>query len=204
MTQRIPSNQPLACQCFIHDNRTFSPLPGAVAISTECVQGYTVLLSSIYWAGRIPMETGPSPLPQVTCPAIPPNPPPVDDGGYTEWVRQSRFNDSANGISVGFDPVDVVPGDNGVIPGGGAPVICYNTSNVSELVVYVPTGEFTVDVCTRGYCRGDAQSSWFLSDVSFPCIENREGVLCGQCKEGFAVTVYATVSNAHSYFCSCM
>ena len=194
VTQRIPTGQPLACQCFIDRNR-ISLIPGGDATTTQCIQGYTVLISSVYWAGLIPMETGSSPLPEVPCPPVPSSPPPVDDGGYSDWVRTSRFTDATNGNSGGFDPVDVVPGENGVIPGGGAPVVCYVTRNVSELIEYRPQGEFTVDVCTRGYCRGDARSAWFLSDVDYPCIENREGVLCGQCKEGFAVTVYTTVSH---------
>ena len=139
------------------------------------------------------MGTNPSPLPTEPCPELPINFIPIDDKNYSIWISQSRRIDASNGISAGFDPLDVVPYQNGATPGGGAPVVCYDTRNVSELIEYKPPGEFTVGICTRGYCRGDAESMWFLSDVDFPCIDNREGVLCGQCSHGYAVTLYTTV-----------
>ncbi len=195
VTQRIPSDQPLACQCFTLNDVVEQRYKSNFLDDTTCIQGYTVELSSLYWAGYIPMATGPSPLLIEPCPEPPIDPTPIDDSNYTIWVRESRRIDSSNGISAGFDPVDVVPYQNGATPGGDAPVVCFNTRNASELVQYKPpNGEFTADICTRGYCRGDADSAWFLSDIDYPCIDNREGVLCGQCKPGFAVTIYTTVS----------
>ena len=96
-------------------------------------------------------------------------------------------------IKYQFQSVDVVPFE-GVVPGGGAPVKCYQGYNVSQLVDYVPPGEFSVEFCTRGYCRGNPLTTWYLADVNYPCAENREGLLCGQCKPGYAVTFYSTVS----------
>lgn len=207
VTQRIPTDQPLACQCFIYNQKVMDRFRSSaqdpsvqnqsrsdLLATSNCIQGYTVQLNSLYWAGCISMATSPSPLPVTTCLKNPENPQPIDDRNYTVWIRESRRIDASNGVSSGFDPLDVVLYENGAIPGGGAPIICFDTRNVSELVDYRPPGEFTVDICTRGYCRGDSQSSWFLSDVGFPCIEDREGVLCGQCKAGFAVTIYTTVS----------
>ena len=85
--------------------------------------------------------------------------------------------------------------EGGIVPGRGAPVKCYQGSNVSELVDYIPPGKFSIKFCTRGYCRGNPLSSWNLADVDYPCRENREGPLCGQCKSGYAVTLYSTVSS---------
>ena len=202
ITQRIPTDQPLACQCLINDNSDITAsdnanIPAAAqstALSIHCVRGYTVELTSLLWVGLIPVATSSPALPVVDCPSVPLNPPPIDDGNYTMFIRQSRRTDSANGLQTSFDPVDVIPYEDGIIPGGGAPVICYSSMNVSELVNYEPPGDLAVNLCTRGYCRGDARSLWYLADVNYPCVENREGVLCGQCKPGFAVTLYTTVS----------
>lgn len=73
---------------------------------------------------------------------------------------------------------------------------CFRGSNVSELVEFneMSDSEFSVELCTRGYCRGDIRDSWYLVDNDFPCVEHREGPLCGQCKPGFALTLYSTVS----------
>ena len=93
-------------------------------------------------------------------------------------------------------PVDVVAYPGGVIPGGGAAVTCFNTSNVSSLVEFDATddGEFAIEFCTRGYCRGGPEDSWFLVDSDYPCIEHRQGVLCGQCEPGYSITMTSTVS----------
>ena len=95
--------------------------------------------------------------------------------------------------SASFDPLDVIPYADGLIPGGGAPVYCFNSTNVSELVDFRQAGEFSIEVCSRGYCRGDLRDSWFVANVDFPCVDNRQGPLCGQCKPGYAVTLYSTV-----------
>ena len=81
----------------------------------------------------------------------------------------------------------------GVHPGGRTPITCYRGNDVSALVRYKPAGEFTTEFCTRGYCRGDIRNSWVLSDVDYPCIVTREGLLCGKCREGYALTSYYTV-----------
>ena len=60
----------------------------------------------------------------------------------------------------------------GIVPGGGAPVKCYQDNNVSELVDYIPLGEFSIEFRTRGYCHGNPLSSWNLADVDYPCREN--------------------------------
>ena len=47
----------------------------------------------------------------------------------------------------------------------------YQDNNVSELVDYIPLGEFSIKFCTRGYCRRNL-SSWNLANVDYPCREN--------------------------------
>lgn len=194
ITQRIPTDQPLACQCLVNDNSEIIDTAQVTTLSIHCVRGYTVVLSSLLWVGLLPTATTSPALPVVDCPSLPLNPVPIDDGNYTMFISQSRMIDNENGLQTSFDPVDVIPYEDGIIPGGGAPVICYNSKNVSELVNYEPPGELTVNLCTRGYCLGDARLLWYVADVNYPCVENREGVLCGQCKPGFAVTLYTTVS----------
>ena len=73
---------------------------------------------------------------------------------------------------------------------------CFRGSNVSELVAFneMADSEFSIELCTRGYCRGDIRDDWYLVDDDYPCVEHREGPLCGQCKPGFALTLYSTVS----------
>jgi len=82
-----------------------------------------------------------------------------------------------------------------------APVKCYQGNNVSELVDYIPLEEFSIKFCTRGYCRGNPLSSWNLANVDYPCRENREGPLCGQCKLRYTVTLYSTVSSKVQDLC---
>ena len=203
-TQRIPVNQPLACQCFSSESVTTRFLTRVLDTPHRCIAGYTVSLNSILWAGRIPVldsesNTAPPPV-TIPCPVLPVNSTPVHDP-LTEWVMRNREinalssqnNGTGTSSSINSNPVDVVPFE-GVVPGGGAPVKCYQGYNVSQLVDYVPPGEFSVEFCTRGYCRGNPLTTWYLADVNYPCAENREGPLCGQCKPGYAVTLYSTVS----------
>lgn len=191
-TQRIPADQPLACNCL---NETGAPdvtshlNPQALAISHTCIRGYTVQLNSILWAGLLPHHSS-APLhpPTVPCPEIPPDPMPVTSR-LTTFILEARANQTD---SLLFDPVDVVTYEQGVHPGGRGPIRCFQ-GNISELVVYKADGEFTVEFCTRGYCRGDLLSSWFTADEDYPCIAERRGVLCGQCRSGYALTTYSTV-----------
>ena len=201
-TQRIPINQPLACQCFKNGNVSIRFLSRVEEVPHRCIAGYTVSLNSILWAGRIPVldsEPNTSPPTTIPCPVPPVNSTPIHNR-LTEWVMRNREinamssqNGTRTSSSINSNPVDVVPFE-GVVPGGGAPVKCYQGYNVSQLVDYVPPGEFSVEFCTRGYCRGNPLTTWYLADVNYPCAENREGPLCGQCKPGYAVTLYSTVS----------
>ena len=186
-TQRIPEDQPLACNCLNETGNVTSYLnPQTSAISHTCIRGYTIELNSILWAGLVPHhDSAPLLPPSVPCPEAPPNSQPVTNA-LTQFILEARKN-------VTFDPVDVVTYQQGVHPGGLSPVHCFH-SNISEIVAYKPDGDFSLEFCTRGYCRGNQLSSWFVSDEGYPCIPEREGVLCGQCRSGYAVTTYSTVS----------
>ena len=209
-TQRIPVDQPLACQCFSSENATIHFSSRVLELPHSCVAGYTVSLNSILWAGQVPVsdsESDATPPPAtIPCPVLSVNATPIQDS-LTEWVMQNReanalYSQTRNGTGTSFfNPVDVVPYEGGIMPGRGAPVKCYQGNNVSELVDYMPPGEFSIEFCTRGYCRGNPLSSWNLADVDYPCRENREGPLCGQCKPGYAVTLYSTVSSKVQDIC---
>lgn len=206
VTQRIPTNQPLACHCFSSPDAPVKFSSRVLSYSHQCIDGYTIELNSLLWAGLIPTATSgsnPSLYPPniIACPRIPPNATAVESD-FTSFVHDSRQRaEIAQGNSSGnFDPVDVIPYANGLIPGGGAPVYCFNNTNISELVDFEQQGEFSIEVCSRGYCRGDLRDSWFVANVEFPCVENRQGPLCGQCKPGFAVTLYSTVRPL-KYYC---
>ena len=194
-TQRIPEDQPLACNCL---NET-GPISvtshlnqQTLSLSHTCIQGYTIQLNSILWAGLIPRgDSAPLLPPSVPCPEAPPNSQPITND-LTQFILEAREN-------VTFDPVDVVTYERGVHPGGLGPVLCFH-ANITHLVTYEPDGEFSLEFCTRGYCRGNQLSSWFLSDQGYPCIPEREGVLCGQCRSGFAVTTYSTVSHVYTLY----
>lgn len=192
-TQRIPESQPLACNCL----NEIAPRPlrtrlnsQALELTHTCIRGYTVQLNSILWAGLIPRDDlAPLHPPTVFCPVVPPDATPVSNE-LTNYIMEARTNAVDSFI---FDPVDVVRYEGGVHPGGRGPVRCFRGNNISELVAYRADGEFSVEFCTRGYCRGDLLSSWFLSDEDYPCISEREGLLCGQCRRGYALTTYSTV-----------
>lgn len=199
MTQRIPTNQPLACHCFSSSDAPVRFSSRVLSYSHQCINGYTIELNSLLWAGLIPTSnSGSNPSlypPTVPCPAIPSNATLVESS-FTSFVRESRRRTElmlGNG-SARFDPLDVIPYANGLIPGGGAPVYCFDDTNVSRLVDFKREGEFSIEVCSRGYCRGDLRDSWFVANVDFPCVDNRQGPLCGQCTPGYAVTLYSTVS----------
>lgn len=185
--------QPLACNCL---NETGPPsvrpaLSGqALDLSHTCIRGYTVQLNSILWAGLIPLAASAPLLPAtVPCPVLPSDSTPVMDR-LTDFITEARTNTNN---SLTFDPVDVVTYEQGVHPGGRGPIRCFPGNNISELVAYRADGEFSIEFCTRGYCRGNILSSWFLSDEDYPCISERKGVLCGQCRPGYALTTYSTV-----------
>ena len=206
VTQRIPTNQPLACHCFSSSDVPVRFSSRVLSYSHRCIDGYTIELNSLLWAGLIPTPTSGSALslypPDIPCPAVPPNAT-AEISEFTSFVHESRRRaERAQGNFSSFDPLDVVPYADGLIPGGGAPVICFNGTNVSMLVDFERQGEFSIEVCSRGYCRGDLRDSWFVANVDFPCVKNRQGPLCGQCKPGYAVTLYSTVSQLHT--CSCI
>lgn len=195
-TQRIPIEQLLACQCFVESSVAFGDM--VEKYSNECVGGYTVGLSGILWAGLIPQrnETELNELPTVACYDTYDNET-VQPDRLTQLIDDARA-EQLRLLGPSQDPdivlVDVVPYGGGVIPGGGAPVKCYANYTLKELVGFRSNGEFSIDLCTRGYCRGNVDTSWYLSDVTYPCSENRQGVLCGECKSQLSLTLTKTVS----------
>ncbi len=202
MTQRIPSDQPLACHCFDSPNVSVEFSSRLLSFPHQCIDGYTIELNSELWAGLIPtgekhrtISDHPS---RIDCPEIPADATPVPDS-LTQWLMVARKDQIARGqaTDLTFNPVDVVPYEGEITPGGGAPVKCFEGQNVSQLIDYnaMLDSEFSIEFCTRGYCRGDLGSTWFLVDVDYPCSANREGPLCGSCEPGYAVTLYSTVSH---------
>ena len=165
---------------------------------SECIQGYTVNLNGLLWAGLIPLRnmTELNELPITSCYDSFSNETAQSDS-LTLLVTEARAKQLAllgSSQNPDANPIDVVPYQGGVVPGGGANVKCYANYTMDELVDFKITGEFSVDLCTRGYCRGDEETSWYLSDVNYPCSENREGVVCGQCRAGLSLTLTTTVS----------
>lgn len=213
VTQRIPTNQPLACHCFSSSDAPVRFSSRVLSYSHQCINGYTIELNSLLWAGLIPTENlGPALSlhpPNVSCPEIPQNATAVTSE-FTTFIHQSRRKaELAQGNVSSFDPLDVIPYADGLIPGGGAPVICFKDTNVSRLVEFEPQGEFSIEVCSQGYCRGNFRDSWFVVNVDYPCVNNRQGPLCGQCKPKYAVTLYSTVSHtklqvANTYWICCV
>lgn len=206
-TQRIPLINPLACLCSIPSREVKEEIPHLIpafsdrttSLPHSCLNGYTVRLSSLLWAGYIPTgETHANleahPL-NIACPDVPvpanTSYTSVDDR-LGDWIARERLLR----VSLDSNPVDVAPYPGNVTPGGGAPVRCFRANNTTSLVEFDARddGEFAVEFCTRGYCRGGPQDSWLLADVEYPCVEHREGVLCGQCEAGFSITMYSTVS----------
>ena len=193
-SQRIPVHQPLACQCFIDSNVQFSKLVDKY--DSYCIGGYTVNLNGILWAGLIPNTTELIDLPTTSC--------------FSSGINETSQSDSLSiliedaraqqlrvlGASQDPDgnPIDVIPYQGVVTPGGGAHVKCFSNYTIDELINFEANGEFSVDLCTRGFCTGNSETSWYLSDVNYPCTENRQGVLCGQCKDGLSLTLTRTVS----------
>ena len=197
-TQRIPDNQPLACNC-LNETGPHNIKPHfnirALDLAHTCIRGYTVELNSILWAGLVPTgDSAPLYPDTISCPAVSPDDQPISNS-LTEFIMEARMNDSSDSLM--SDPVDVVLYEGGVHPGGRAPIMCFPGNNISQLVNYQPDGDFAMEFCTRGYCRGDVLTSWFLSDVDYPCMSDREGLLCGECRSGYALTTYSTVRPLH-------
>ena len=197
VTQRISSepDQPLACHCFTDSSLvTFSSL--VQEYDNECIQGYTVQLSSSVWGGLFSKDG--TPVDDLYPSTVPCPKQEMTSGNFTFSdnltkfildLRQRELLDQ----ELNFDPVDVVPYLGLVSPGGGAAVMCFDT-NVSEVINHKSKGVFTIEQCGQGYCRGDGRDTWLVANVSFPCAENRKGPLCGQCKSNYSVSLYSTVS----------
>ena len=190
---RIPTDQQLSCICYTRTNVSFDVLGGSLL--SDCIIGYTVELSSLLWAGLLPPdgEQSVNELTTIQCPsgsASDPN----DLDSFAAFLIQERArqnNLTGARANPAANPTDVAPYLGLVTPGGGAPIKCYTGYNLTELVEFKPNAVFSVDLCTRGFCRADRD--WFLSDVTYPCVENRQGPLCGQCRPGLALTVTTTV-----------
>ena len=199
-TQRIPTSNPLACQCFIDSSVKFGL--SVDYFTSDCIAGYTVNLNSLLWAGLIPVNSSVlNEIPTTSC-FTQPNASIILEDTFSAWIKEARERqlEILGSVDPDASPVDVVLYNGELMPGGGAPVKCYSNYTISELVEYKVNGEFSVDSCTRGFCRGNAETSWYLSDIDYPCVENRQGTLCGQCKPGFSLTITNTVMNfGYSY-----
>jgi len=98
------------------------------------------------------------------------------------------------GETIAANPIDVAPYLGVIRPGGGADIMCFNGYNISHLIEFQDKGEFFFDLCVGGYCKADMLDDWVLTDVRYPCKDNREGIFCGQCKPGYAVKPLTWVS----------
>jgi len=103
------------------------------------------------------------------------------------------------GEAVAGDPIDVASYLGFVVPGGGADIMCFKGYNISYLIEFQGKGEFFYDLCVGGFCKADLTDDWILTNVSYPCDDNREGIFCGQCKPGFAVKPLTWVSDITQY-----
>ena len=101
--------------------------------------------------------------------------------------------------NIALFPVDVAKYEGDILPGGGALVRCYSTLNVS-LIIGTEPDRTLIYPCPSGYCKKTDTSTWVSSNSNGPCSDNREGFLCGQCKEGFAVTPLSNVSCSLSMY----
>ena len=194
-SQRIPADQPLACQCFIDSNVQFSKMVDKY--DSYCIGGYTVNLNGILWAGLIPNATESVEMPTTSCYSSASNETVQSDSlsVLLENARAQQLRVLGASQDPDDNPIDVIPYQGIVTPGGGAPVKCYSNSTIEELINFKVNAEFSVDLCTRGYCKGNTETNWYLSDVNYPCTDTRHGVLCGQCKDGLSLTLTTTVSN---------
>ena len=202
-TQRIPQQQLLTCNCIADGScnlHGYDPVEGAT-----CALGYTVAFSGINWAGIVPPVNGnhdtlksiSSPCTTVTA-AMP------FTSNLTKWATW-EFNHASEGRTrstgsegVAANPIDVAPYFGIITPGGGADILCFNDINISNLIEFKDKGEFYYDLCVPGYCKADIEESWIITNVSYPCNDNREGVLCGQCKPGYAVKPQSWVCVYHA------
>ena len=96
--------------------------------------------------------------------------------------------------------MDVAKYESDIVPGGGAPVHCYATVNISQIIGKEPERTL-IYPCPSGYCKKTDTSTWAASDSDVPCVAYREGFLCGQCTEGYAVTPLSNVSLHQLSFC---
>ena len=202
ITQRMPTSpyQPLGCHCFKLGQPFVKFSEQVESLPSECILGYTVSLSGSLWAGLLPRggdeikNDGEYP-PTILCPNLKEEgdvaPSNIQDS-LTSFVLEFRRM-AFNTHRLNFDPVDVIPYKGIINPGGGAPVKCFNFS-VPEVVKYKSSAIFSIEQCSQGFCQGDSSTTWVVANVSYPCAANRMGALCGQCKPGFAITLYSSVS----------
>ena len=97
-------------------------------------------------------------------------------------------------LDIFLSPDDVVTYEGNAVPGGGAPVMCYSTTDLDAVLAVNVSRESVIENCPNGYCERTPSGFWITSDVSSPCVDTREGVLCGKCKPGYAVTPQSNVS----------
>ena len=193
-TQRIPRPQLLACNC-ITDKPCNNQLKYDDTKNVDCILGYTIQFGGLHWAGIIPpVNSDHNALASLSSPCTPVSSTPPFTDPLTEWTAwafshdSNRSRQSAASEIVAANPIDVAPYLGFIKPGGGADIMCFTGINISDLVEFKDKGEFFYDLCVPGYCKAGITEYWIVTDVDYPCDNNREGILCGQCKPGYAVT----------------
>ena len=192
-TQRIPRPQLLSCDC-IADGSCKDRLGHDAAEAVDCILGYTIEFRGLYWAGIVPpVDNNRDTLASLSSPCTSMSSTMPYTNNVTEWTSWS-FNHVSEGTTrsiaseiVAANPIDVAPYLGTITPGGGADVICFSGINISYLIEFEEEGEFFYDYCVSGYCKADITEYWIMTDVDYPCDDNREGIMCGQCKPGYAV-----------------
>ena len=186
------------CQCIAdgscNDHLHYDPIE-----SVDCIRGYTIRFPGAYWAGIVPPVGGNhTTLTSMSSPCNTTSSAKHFTNNMTEWVSwtqnhehiynrtRKRFR-TIGSETIAANPIDVAPYVGKIIPGGGAEILCFNDIYISSLIEFPEKGEFFYDLCVPGYCKADITEDWIITDVNYPCDDNREGILCGQCKPGYAV-----------------
>jgi len=213
-TQRIPTPDVLSCDCIADGSCSYRNPGYDIASPVDCILTYTIQFGGTYWAGMIPPTKGErNTLMSLSSSCDTPPSSDVYTNSVTQWVawtlmhssnRTRQLANPESSISemeeaIANNPIDVAPYLGFIVPGGGADIMCFKGYNISYLIEFQDKGEFFYDLCVGGFCKADLTDDWILTNVSYPCEDNREGIFCGQCKPGFAVKPLTWVSDRTQY-----
>ena len=81
VTQRIPNDNQLACQCISDSYKGFA------SSTVSCVRGYTAVLSNHLWMGPIPRTRGEADEAELEVPCATERVNPISPSSVTNWVQ---------------------------------------------------------------------------------------------------------------------